>query len=261
MKADLDVAATLECEPQLLPYLPEILQDFDTLGSDPQCVIEVLESTGVGSEIRMALDLCCGKGATSIALARRFGMRIDGIDAIDAFIDSAKVAAVEAKVETLCRFATGDLCAVVVRPASYDLVVFSAVGPILGGITTTVSRLATTLRDLGWIVIEDSVLLPDAPVRLGFEAHAGLEETRSRIEAAGVDVVALRGLGDEATQKRHDGDNKKIADRARALVGRRPELAALVQRYLERQKDECTYLERWTRDVIWLLRRRIEPAG
>jgi SAM-dependent methyltransferase len=261
MKADLDVAATLECEPQLLPYLPEILQDFDTLGSAPQRVIEVLESTGVESEIRTALDLCCGKGATSIALARRFGMRVDGIDAIDAFIDSAKVAAVEAGVETRCRFATGDLCEAVVRPASYDLVVFSSVGPILGGISNTVARLATPLRDLGWIVIEDSVLLPGAPVRPGFEAHAGLEETRSRIENAGVDVVVLRRLGNEATEKRHDGDNMRIADRARALVERRPELAALVQRYVARQKDECAYLERWTRDVIWLLRPRIEPAG
>jgi len=255
MEADLDVAATLECEPELLPYLPEILQDFDTLGSAPQHVIELLESTGVGSEIRTALDLCCGKGATSIALAEHFGMRIDGIDAIDAFIDSAKAAAVEAAVETLCRFAVGDLCEAVTRPASYDLVVYCSIGPILGGITNTVARLATPLRDLGRIVIEDSVLLPDAPVRPGFEAHAGLQETRSRIEAAGVDVVALRRLDDEATEKSHDGDNQRIADRGRALVERRPELAALVQGYMQRQQDECAYLEDWTREIIWLLRK------
>ena len=62
MKPDLDVAATLECEPELLPYLPEILQDFDALGSDPPRLIELLETQGVADEIRTGLDICCGKG-------------------------------------------------------------------------------------------------------------------------------------------------------------------------------------------------------
>ncbi len=71
MKPDLDVAATLECEPELLPYLPEILQDFDALGSDPARLIELLETQGVADEIHTGLDICSGKGATSIALAKR----------------------------------------------------------------------------------------------------------------------------------------------------------------------------------------------
>jgi len=251
MKPDLDVAATLECEPELLPYLPEILQDFDELGSDPRCLIELLESEGLEDNIAVALDLCCGKGATSIALAKRFGMRIDGIDAIESFIESARSAAAAAGVSELCRFTTGDLCAAVSRPGSYDLVIFSAIGPILGGITQTVTHLMTPLRGRGWILIEDSVLLPDAPVRRGFESHAEYEETRRRITRSGAEIIAARLSNTEAPQLATD--NQQIARRTRALVERRPELADLVARYVERQLDECTYLERWTRDVTWLL--------
>lgn len=249
----MDVAATLECEPELLPYLPEILQDFDELGSDPQRLIECLEAECVADGIRNALDLCCGKGATSIALAKRFGMRIDGIDAIDAFLESARAAAVDAGVDELCRFTEGDLCAAVTQPGSYDLVIFGSVGPILGGITKTVTHLMTPLRSRGWILFDDSVLLPGAPVRPGFEAHAQLEETRRRVEISGAEIVAMRSSGSDA--RGHDSDMQRIVRRAAALVERRPELAALVARYVERQRGECAFLERWTCDVTWLLRK------
>jgi SAM-dependent methyltransferase len=254
MKADLDVAATLECEPELLPYLPEILQDFDTLGSEPSLLTELLESEGVIGNVRIALDLCCGKGAVAIELARRFGIRIDGIDAMEAFIESARTAATVAGVDHLCRFTTDDLCETVARPPGYDLVIFSSVGPILGGITSTVAHLVRPLRGLGWILIEDSILLPGAPVRPGFESHAQLEGTRRRIEGAGVEIVNLHLCGDEQLPQQHEADNRNIGRRAQALVERRPELADLVHGYLQRQLEECAYLEQWTRDVIWLLR-------
>ena len=252
MEPDLDVAETLECEPELLPYLPEILQDFDALGSDPPRVIELLETQSAADEIRTGLDICCGKGATSIALAKRFGMRIDGIDAIDAFVESARAAAENAGVDQLCRFTTGDLCAAVTRPGSYDLVIFSSVGPILGGITKTVAHLMTPLRSLGWILIEDSVLLPGAPVRPGFEAHAELDDTRRRIENSGAKIVAMYKCGGEA--QGNDADMSRIVRRAAALVARRPDLADPVARYVERQREEYVFLERWTKDVTWLLR-------
>ncbi len=253
MKPDLDVAATLECEPELLPYLPEILQDFDALGSDPARLIELLETQGVADQIRTGLDICSGKGATSIALAKRFGMHLDGIDAIGAFVESARAAATNAGVDELCRFTTGDLCAAVTRPGSYDLVVFSSVGPILGGITKTVAHLMMPLRRLGWILIEDSVLLPGAPVRPGFEAHAELDETRRRIEKSGARIVAMYKFGSEA--QGNDADMSRIVRRVAALVARRPDLADLVARYVERQREECAFLERWTQDVTWLLRK------
>ena len=253
MRPDLDVAATLECEPDLLPYLPEILQDFDELGSDPQHLIECLEGECLANGIGYALDLCCGKGATSIALAKRFGMRIDGIDAIDAFLDSARAAALDAGVGELCRFTTGDLCAVVTQPGSYDLVIFGSVGPILGGITKTVTHLMTPVRSGGWIFIDDSVLLPGAPARPGFEAHAPLEETRRRVEMSGAEIVTVHSYDSDA--RGYDGDMERIVRRAVALVERRPDLADLVARYVERQRGEYAFLERWTRNVTWLLRK------
>lgn len=253
MKPDLDVAATLECEPELLPYLPELLQDFDELGTDPQRLIECLEGERVENDINHALDLCSGKGACSIALAKRFGMRVDGIDAIDAFLESARAAAVEAGVSPLCRFTIGDLCSVVTQPADYDLVIFGSVGPILGGITKTVEHLMTPLRSGGWILFDDSVLLRGAPIRPGFEAHSQLEETRRRIEMSG--ALIQRVLSSESNSQGYDSDMERLGRRGESLIEREPDLAALVARYLERQRAECAFLERWTRDVTWLLRK------
>lgn len=258
MKPDLDVAATLECEPELVAYLPAILQDFDTLGSVPARLIELLETEGVAGEIRTVLDLCCGKGATSIALAKHFGVHVDGIDAIGAFVESAGAAATSAGVDELCSFTRGDLYAAVTRSGGYDLVIFSSVGPILGGITNTIAHLMTPLRNLGWVLIEDSVLKPGAPVRPGFEAHAELDETRRRIRMSGARIVAMSKFGCEALGN-HD-DNARIARRAAALVARRPDLADLVGRYVERQRTECAFLERWTEDVTWLLRKPDAPV-
>ena len=171
--------------PSCCRTLPEILQDFDTLGSEPSLLTELLESEGVIGNVRIALDLCCGKGAVAIELARRFGIRIDGIDAMEAFIESARTAATVAGIDHLCRFTTDDLCETVARPPGYDLVIFSSVGPILGGITSTVAHLVRPLRGLGWILIEDSILLP------GSARQAGLRIPR----AARGNASAHRGGG------------------------------------------------------------------
>lgn len=111
----------------------------------------------------------------------------------------------------------------------------------------------TPVRPGGWILVDDSVLLPGAPPRPGFEGHAELEETRRRIERSGAEIVAERSFDVDAGG--HDAEVRRIVRCAAALVGRRPELADLVTGYVERQRDECAFLERWTRDVTWLLRK------
>ena len=130
--------------------------------------------------------------------------------------------------------------------------IFSSVGPILGGITKTVAHLMRPLRSLGWILIEDSVLLPGAPVRPGFETHVELDETRQRIEKSGAKIVTTYKSGSEA--QGDDADMSRIVRRAAALVARRPDLADPVARYVDQQREEYAFLERWTKDVTWLLR-------
>ncbi len=253
MKPDLDVAATLECDPQLLPHLPELLQDFEELGTEAERVIGCLLEAEVAGEISRALDLCCGKGGTSIALAHRFGWRVDGIDALNGFIAAATQRAADVGVDQLCGFSAGDLCEAVIDRSDYDLVVFGAVGPILGGITRTVEALMRPLRPGGWLVMDDSILLPGAPARPGFESHADLSETSRRIEASGAEIVASHLRDFEPGEC--DDDIESIAHRAKGLLERRPDLGELVETYLHGQREECAYLASWTRDVTWLLRR------
>ncbi|MCG8436000.1 MAG: class I SAM-dependent methyltransferase, partial [Gammaproteobacteria bacterium] len=244
VKADISVEVTLECEPELLPYLPELLQDFEALGSAPDAVIELLEAEAAG-DFHSVLDLCCGKGATSIAVAKHFGVNAHGVDAVPGFIEAAKAAAEAAGLGAQCSFAAGDICDVVVKPADYDLVLFSAIGPILGGITKTVEHLIRPLRPGGWLLIEDSVLKPGTPVHEGFEMHASFDDTRVQMEQAGVDIVTVKRLPVEFVST-HEIDHSAIEKRAAALVERKPELAELVKRYVEGQWEEVDFLENWT---------------
>ena len=74
--------------------------------------------------------------------------------------------------------------------------------------------------------------------------------------------MAIRRLYDEATEKRHDGDNKRIADRGRALVEHRPELAALVQRYLASVDSLYNLIYSWSMSLEPILLGLLEtPAS
>ena len=75
-----DVAEYFEVSPELLPYIPELLADLWALGSSPETVVEWVRSLELPPETTGVLDLGCGKGAVSIALAKEFNFRIFGID-------------------------------------------------------------------------------------------------------------------------------------------------------------------------------------
>jgi arsenite methyltransferase len=69
------------------------------------------------------LDVACGRGASAIFLARRFGCRVTGIDFGQANIAEARSRAEEAKVADLVRFETGDAEKLNYADASFNAVV------------------------------------------------------------------------------------------------------------------------------------------
>jgi 2-polyprenyl-3-methyl-5-hydroxy-6-metoxy-1,4-benzoquinol methylase len=88
------VAQAMETDVRLLPLLPELLADLWELGPSAEQVVAALESVGVAPDSTV-LDLACGKGAVAVALAEQLGVRIEGIDAVQPFLQDARALATE----------------------------------------------------------------------------------------------------------------------------------------------------------------------
>lgn len=251
---DHEIARLLDAEPQLLPLLPELLADLESLGSSPEVIVELLLplDLAVGSS---ALDLGCGKGAVSLALGGALPLTITGIDAFEPFVEAARAEAARRGLEDRCRFEVGDLRARLRGDGAFDVVVLASVGPILGDLRRTLGALAGCVRPGGWVVLQDCALRRRARPRAGYEAYVPLDATRRTIEASGLQVVREIVHSVEEVRAANRATTAAIARRAEALVRRRPEVAKLVYGYVERQRAECRFLEESTVEVSWLLRR------
>ena len=93
---------------ELLPFLPYLLQDFWELGSEPEVMVGLVGKHVDLSEDTRVLDLACGKGAVSVRLAQKLGVKVKGIDLLPAFLEEARQKAEEFQVGDLCEFVLGD---------------------------------------------------------------------------------------------------------------------------------------------------------
>ncbi len=82
------VARALEIEPALLPYVPELLADFDALGSDVERIIQLLRVLALPAGAHM-IDLGSDKGALAIELAKQLPCEALGIDLFAPFMQSS----------------------------------------------------------------------------------------------------------------------------------------------------------------------------
>ncbi|HKE00882.1 MAG TPA: class I SAM-dependent methyltransferase [Planctomycetota bacterium] len=246
-----DVASSLDAVPELLPLLPELLADLDDLGGSPGAVVALLRAQPIERRMR-ALDLGCGKGGVSIALARELGLRVRGVDAMEAFVREARERAAREGVESSARFEKGDLRAELRQGERYDVAVLSGLGPVLGPPRTTVGALRRIVRPGGWIVIDDAYLAPGAAERPGY-----LPRPRAvrELTAHGDELVGEERIARDETRASDDRNTARIRDRARELARRRPDLAKLAFAYVERQEEASATLRRELVPVALCLRR------
>ncbi len=249
------VAYALEIDPALLAYVPELLADLDVLGADDALIVRALRDLGV-TEQSTVVDLGCGKGGVTIAIAAALGCRVVGIELFEPFVAIARGAADDAEVGELCQFVLGSISdlAAMVEPA--DAVVYAALGDVLGPLDVTMATIRQYAKPGGYVVVNDSYLRDTANSRFpGFEDYTDLAGTRRRLTACGDELVLelLEPLGDDT----HDSaEAALIAARAAALADRHPQLASAFEDYARFQQDEYDYLEEHTLGAVWAVRRR-----
>jgi SAM-dependent methyltransferase len=79
----------------------------------------LIEDAGLGPEASV-LDVGCGTGAAALAIARRAGARVTGIDLVPRHVERARARAAQAGLEDRTTFVVGDATALPFPDASFD---------------------------------------------------------------------------------------------------------------------------------------------
>lgn len=257
MRDEIDMLAySLEAEKELLPLLPQLLADIWALGSNVETIVDTVHSLNLPPASRV-VDLGCGKGAVSIALAKACQFRVLGIDLFEPFIDECKERARQNGVGELCEFQHGNIVKLAGQVEPADVAVFAALGDTLGTRAETMSILRRYVRPSGFIVVNDGfVRRPDAPLFPGFEGAAVREAALAGWGELG-DILVSESI--ETEDDGYDGGDDEEAEligrRAEALARANPALATAIQRFAQSQADEYDFLAKEFISATWVFRR------
>ncbi len=236
---------------ELLEFIPYLLQDLWELGSSPEDMIHLMNKHIPMTEHTKVLDLACGKGAVSIAIAQRFRCPVKGIDIMGEFIREAAARAEAVAVGDLCEFLIGDINRSVTEERGYDITILGAVGDVLGPSGQTLEQVAATLCDGGYLLLDDGY---------GTSEAAGDYITREQwlqlIEHSRFQFIDELLVDQEAFSAVLDEQLRCISKRAGELSVQHPDLRGLFDHYLESQSAECDQLQDRIWAVTMLLRRR-----
>jgi 2-polyprenyl-3-methyl-5-hydroxy-6-metoxy-1,4-benzoquinol methylase len=244
----------------IIPYLPYLLQDFWELGSSPGDMAALVKKYIDTNIHKRFLDLGCGKGAVGITLVEEFGVQVTGIDIIHEFIEEARSKAQEHGVSELTSFETGDITETVKTKRGYDCVIFGAVGTVLGNPAELLPQLAQTIKQGGYILLDDAYIEENATK---IEVHADtdylpLSSWEKEFEHAELEVVA-RITNDDTThdiKEDYDEEFSWIEARANELAEQYPQHKEMFDHYVINQRNEYDDLLGDVVGATWLLRKR-----
>jgi len=251
-----EVAESLGTTPEFLLFIPELLADIWVLGSSPKQIIDLLHPLALPPESTRLLELGCGKGAVAITLAKEAGFRVFGIDRFLPFVREAKKQAKELGVANLCGFACSDMRDTILRATDFNVVVYAAVGDVLGSFDQCVRSLRQCVHPGGYIIIDDGFLAGNKMIeRPGYGHYVPHEETLRQLTAHG-DILLREIIVPVEDMRTYNRENTElIRKRAKKLAEVHPEAAESLSLYVRQQEMESEILETKVTEAIWLLQR------
>lgn len=254
-KLEQQVADSLDAPVELIPYLPELLADFWSLGTSPEVIVRILRPLGLRPIKTRVLDLGCGKGAVASALARELGLHVLGIDAFEPFIQEACQRAIEIGAGTLCQFEASDLFSKLDSGDRFDVLILAAIGHLLGSPQECIRQLRKLVRVGGYIVIDDGYLMKQSNSNPRCEGYLSHEDTIAGLMAYGDILLKEITFSPAETKTVNTRNTRRIRNRADSLAIRYPELANTFDAYVRKQDEESRVLETELVSAVWLLQR------
>jgi ubiquinone/menaquinone biosynthesis C-methylase UbiE len=253
---DENIAKFFHIEPEILPFLSELLADIRILGSWPEEIIEMLRPLELPPQSTKVLDLGCGKGAVTIPIAKEMRFSVQGVDLFEPFIEEARERAKALGVENLCHYEVGEIQNVLKEGRSYDIVIFAAVGDVLGDFTQCVGQLRSACRRGGYMVIDDGFLARSHKLdRDGYHYYRSHEETIRQLLRHGDTLVREKIIPLSKLKAYNKNNTELIRRRAIELAKAHPHITASLEKYVQWEETECHVLETQTIQSIWLLQR------
>ncbi len=245
---------TLGASAALAPHLPFLYADANGLGSDIDAVLDLLAAHATDT-FSTALDLGCGKGDVAIAIAKRFGWRVTGIDACKPFIETASVEAERAGVRQLCTFHVGDILRLDDKPAPADVVLCLDLGAIRGDHSSTIRWLSGFVAPEGLLLYADAEILPDRKETADwFLNYPEASEMEAVLESGGMAIAEARRPGALEESERAERLLSSLIKRGVALAQKHPDIRGELERYLDFMAREQARHGRDIVSVTWLLR-------
>ena len=250
-----ELASYFGVAPEIVGFVPELLQDLWELGSDPELIVQWLRERGLAGAQTRVLDLGCGKGAVALAVAGALGCRVDGVDALLAFVEVARGQARRLGLGPLCRFELGDLRETVQDARGYDAVLLLAVG-VLGSAAQMVSGCRRCVAPGGLMIIDNAYLREPEKLEFpGYEELTTRDETLRQLTSHGDHLVRERTLPVEAVRAQNQRYTRWIERRVQELSARHPQHAAAFRAYVDKEQQECAILETAVTCATWMLQR------
>jgi SAM-dependent methyltransferase len=246
------VAYALEIEPGLLPFIPELLADFDELGSDADGIVEAIRDLDLPNSATV-VDLGCGKGAVAKRIAKQLRLRTIGIELFAPFIAECEARAAKEGVGGLCAFIHGDIAKLARTLEPAEVVIYAALGDTLGPIPETMRTIRQYAKSGGYIIVGDGYRREG-----GSAIFPGFENMQPREE-----MLALWTIhGDQLVSERtFEGENEGVAEaanimrRATELAERHPQMQHALLRYARSQADEYAFLAANIVSALWTFRK------
>jgi len=250
------VAKGFDATPELIPFIPYLLQDLWELGSSPKVIVDILKSIEP-LQPRRVLDLACGKGAVSCRIAKELGYHTLGIDLFKPFIIEANLRAKEFGVANLCNFEVGDINTEVQTKNNFDFVILASAESLLGNIDTAIQLLRQCVKSNGYIIY-DGVFLKEGSVinRPEYAIIRSYEETIRLLTSHGDKIIMEVRIPVEEIKAINDSYLVYINNRTNELLSKFPEKKELLNGYVKRQEEECKIIESEIVGCVWCIEKR-----
>lgn len=249
------IAEAFEATVEQLEFIPYLLQDLWALGSYTDQIIELVNTINFSATKLKVLDLGCGKGANSIAIAEKFGISVKGIDGFEPFVEIAIKKSKEKNLSQLTSFICGDIKKLLSRESDYDLVLLASVGKIWDDYKTTIKNIRNVLKPGGYILIEEGFIKDKTKIKN--HLYLTYDELVKQITFFKDEIVKEIIFPDEWLKLQNQQYNKVIQKRAEELYLLRPEKKPIIQQYVKRQIEESKFLEQNFRSAMWLIKKII----
>ncbi len=239
----------------LYPFIPYLMQDLREMGTPAKEVIDILAKNGFTADnsIRV-IDLGCGKGAVSVALAKEFDCKVLGIDAVPQFIEDARKSAVKEKVSDKCSFEIGDIREVLKTCNDYDLVILGAIGYIFGNLQDTLEMTKKCMKDSGYILMDDAYMENGKDLKSSI--YLRQDHFFATIDRCKMQIVDETVFDAEYVLRSNAKIFSHIKRRAEELIKKYPEKKGLFKDYIKRQAEENEILQKQVRCILLFLKNR-----